>query len=224
MRIDIISCAPALLESPFGHSIVKRAIDKGLVEIHLHDLHQFPINKHGQIDDYPFGGGGGMVLRAEPLAACIRQLQATVRYDHVLFMTPDGERFSQDLANRFSLCGNLLLICGHFKGIDQRIRDLFVTMDVSIGDYVLTGGELAAAVVVDAIVRLLPGAISDEVSALTDSFQDGLLGAPVYTRPAEWEGMTVPDVLTSGDTPKIEAWRFDKQVEKTTKLRPDLLR
>ena len=223
MRIDILTCQPELLDSPFSHSILKRAADKGLVEIHLHQLRQWAVNKHGQIDDYAFGGGAGMVLMAEPLVRALRELSAARTYDAVIYLTPDGELLRQPLVNRFSLLENIVLICGHYKGIDERVRERYVTHEVSIGDYVLSGGELAAAVLTDAIVRLLPGVLNNEESALTDSFQDGLLAPPVYTRPATFEGMEVPAVLQGGDHVAIEEWRFEQAVARTKARRPDLL-
>lgn len=223
MRIDIVSCVPDLLESPLSHSILKRAQDKGLLEVHVHDLRDYAEGKHRQVDDYPFGGGAGMVLKVEPVAKCIRALQAEREYDEIIFMTPDGKVFDQPTANRLSLGKNLLLFAGHYKGLDQRARDLFFTMELSIGDYVLSGGELPALVVTDAIGRLLPGVLSDERSALSDSFQDQLLDAPVYTRPAEFEGHHVPDVLRSGHQAKIEEWQEEMSYQKTKDRRPDLL-
>lgn len=223
MRIDIISVAPDLLESPFNHSIVKRAQEKGLVKIVLHDLRAYGLGNYKQIDDTQFGGGAGMVLMIEPISNCIRALQAQRVYDEIIYMTPDAKTLNQSTANRLSLKGNILILTGHYKGVDQRIRDKFITKEISIGDYVLTGGELAAAVLVDAVVRLIPGVIGDEQSALTDSFQDNLLSPPVYTRPAEFEGMKVPDILLSGNFPKIEDWRNEKAYERTQNIRPDLL-
>ncbi|WP_375435633.1 tRNA (guanosine(37)-N1)-methyltransferase TrmD [uncultured Hymenobacter sp.] len=223
MRIDIVTCQPDLLVSPFAHSIVKRAQDKGLAEIHLHDLRRYAINKHGQIDDYVFGGGAGMVLRVEPIAACFDELLAQRRYDAVIYMTPDGETMRQPLVNRLSLADNLLVLCGHYKGVDERIRQAYITHEISVGDYVLSGGELGAAVLVDAVVRLLPGVLGNEESALSDSFQDNLLAPPVYTRPAEWRGQEVPEILLSGNTPQIDVWRHDQALERTQKRRPDLL-
>ncbi len=223
MRIDILTVLPELLESPFSHSILKRAQNKGLLEVHTHHLRDFTPYKHGQVDDYQFGGGAGMVMMPEPLATAIEALQKEHAYDAVIFLTPDGKRFEQKDANALSLNKNLLLICGHYKGIDERIRQHFVTMEISIGDYVLSGGELAAAVVVDAIGRLLPGVLNDETSALTDSFQDGLLAPPVYTRPADFRGWQVPDILLSGDPKKIDAWRYEQSIERTETRRPDLL-
>jgi tRNA (guanine37-N1)-methyltransferase len=224
MRIDILTCQPVLLESPFAHSIVKRAQDKGLAEIQVHDLRDYAINKHGQLDDYVFGGGAGMVLRVEPIAAWIDELQAQRTYDAIIYLTPDGETLRQPLANRLSLLGNIILLCGHYKGVDQRIRDQYVTHEISVGDYVLSGGELGAAVLVDAVVRLLPGVLGNEESALSDSFQDGLLAPPVYTRPAEWRGLAVPEILLSGNTPKIEEWRHEQALARTQAKRPDLLK
>ncbi|MCC3157211.1 tRNA (guanosine(37)-N1)-methyltransferase TrmD [Hymenobacter sp. 15J16-1T3B] len=223
MRFDIITCQPELLVSPFAHSIVKRAQEKGLADIHLHDLRQFAINKHGQIDDYAFGGGAGMVLRPEPIAACIDGLRAERAYDAIIYLTPDGPTFRQAAANRLSLLRNVILLCGHYKGVDERIREEYVTEEISVGDFVLSGGELGAAVVVDAVVRLLPGVLGNEESALSDSFQDNLLAPPVYTRPAEWRGRTVPAILMSGDTPKVEDWRHEQALQRTQQRRPDLL-
>ena len=223
MRIDILTCQPELLESPFAHSIVKRAQEKGLAEIHLHQLRDRAINKHGQIDDYVFGGGAGMVLRVEPIASWIDELQAQRTYDAVIYVTPDGETLRQPLANKLSLLGNVLILCGHYKGVDQRIRDHYVTHEISVGDFVLSGGELAAAVLVDSMVRLLPGVLGNEESALSDSFQDDLLAPPVYTRPAEWRGLAVPEILLSGNTPKIEDWRHEQALARTEAKRPDLL-
>ncbi|GEO06424.1 tRNA (guanine-N(1)-)-methyltransferase [Adhaeribacter aerolatus] len=223
MRFDIISVQPDLLLSPLGHSIVKRAQNKGLVEIHIHDLRQFAINKYGQVDDYAFGGGAGMVMMIEPIAKCINNLQAERTYDAVIYMTPDGETLRQPLVNRLSLLQNVIILCGHYKGVDERVRQKYITYEISIGDYVLSGGELGAAVLTDAIIRLIPGVLNDESSALTDSFQDGLLAPPVYTRPADYEGMKVPDILLSGDTPKVEQWRFEQAIARTRQRRPDLL-
>jgi len=223
MRIDILTCQPELLESPFAHSIVKRAQEKGLAEIHLHQLRDRAINKHGQIDDYVFGGGAGMVLRVEPIASWIDELQAQRTYDAIIYVTPDGETLRQPLANKLSLLGNVIILCGHYKGVDQRIRDHYVTHEISVGDFVLSGGELAAAVLVDSMVRLLPGVLGNEESALSDSFQDDLLAPPVYTRPAEWRGLAVPEILLSGNTPKIEDWRHEQALVRTEAKRPDLL-
>jgi len=222
MRIDIIAAVPGLLEGFINHSMVKRARDKGLAEIHLHNLHDYGIGRYRQIDDYPFGGGAGMVLMAEPLATCIDKLLAERNYDQIIYLTPDGEKLEQARVNQLSLAGNLLLICGHYKGIDHRIRDLYVTLEISVGDYVLTGGELAAAILTDAVVRLLPGVLGNEESALSDSFQDDLLAPPVYTRPEVFREQRVPDVLLSGDHARIAAWRHEQSVERTRRLRPDL--
>ena len=224
MQIDIIAVAPELLDSPFSHSIMKRAQDKGLLSVRCHNLREWAINKHGQVDDYQYGGGAGMVMMCEPLSNAIEHLQKTTTYDDIIYMTPDGETFNQGMANYLSMKGNLLIICGHYKGIDQRIRDLYVTKEISIGDYVLSGGELAAAVVVDAIGRLIPGVLNDETSALLDSFQDNLLAPPVYTRPAEFKGLKIPDILLSGDPVKIEDWRSEQSLQRTKERRPDILR
>lgn len=223
MRFDIITCQPDLLDSPFSHSILKRAQNKGIVEIQVHDLRKYAINKHGQIDDYAFGGGAGMVMMIEPIARCLADLKAERTYDAVVYMTPDGQRLTQPLVNRFCLLQNVVVLCGHYKGVDERVRTEFVTHEISIGDYVLSGGELAAAVFTDAIIRLIPGVLNDESSALSDSFQDSLLAPPVYTRPADYQGLKVPDILLSGDTPRIEQWRFEQAVERTRQRRPDLL-
>lgn len=223
MRFDIISVLPGLLESPFAHSILQRAQKKGIAEIHVHNLREYSTNKHRNVDDYPYGGGSGMVMSLEPFAACIEKLQSERQYDEVIFMTPDGETLNQTIANQLSLGENVMILCGHYKGIDQRIRDLYVTREISIGDYVLSGGELPAAVLVDSIVRLIPGVLSDETSALSDSFQGELLDAPVYTRPAEWRGIRVPEILLSGDQAKINNWRHEQALERTMKRRPDLL-
>ena len=222
MRIDIISVLPELLESPFSHSILKRARDKGLLEVHVHPLRKWAINEYGQVDDYQYGGGAGMVLMCEPLAAAIDELKKERNYDEIIYMTPDGKAFNQGLANQLSLKNNLLIICGHYKGIDERIREHYVTMEISIGDYVLSGGELAAAVVTDAIGRLIPGVLNDETSALFDSFQDNLLAPPVYTRPADFRGWKVPEILLSGDLKKIEEWRYEQSLNRTKLRRPDL--
>lgn len=223
MRIDIIAVIPELLTSPFEASILKRAQDKGLVEVHVHDLRKYGLNKYNQIDDYQYGGGAGMVLMIEPIDQCISELKAERDYQEVIYMTPDGETFNQGMANRLSMTENIIILCGHYKGVDQRVRDHFVTKEISIGDYVLSGGELGAAVVADAIIRLIPGVLNDETSALSDSFQDNLLAPPVYTRPPEYKGMKVPEVLTSGNFPKIEAWRHEEAVKRTKARRPDLL-
>lgn len=224
MRIDIISVVPSLMNSFFEHSICKRASNAGLVEIHLHDLHDFSNKKFRQVDDYPFGGGAGMVIAVEPLDNCIKALTKDRNYDEIIYFSPDGKVLNQGLSNQLSLKNNLLFICGHYKGIDERIREKYVTLEISIGDYVLSGGELAAAVCADSIIRLIPGAIGDESSALTDSFQDGLLAAPVYTRPASYDGMDVPEVLLSGHEKKIDAWRHEQSIQRTQKRRPDLLK
>jgi len=224
MRIDIITVLPELLESPFSHSIMKRAKDKGLLEVYAHNLRDTTPYKQGQVDDYQFGGGAGMVMMPEPLAVAIELLQKDRKYDEIIYMTPDGPLFDQKTANTLSLKENIMIICGHYKGIDDRIRQLYVTKEISIGDYVLSGGELAAAVVVDAIGRLLPGVLNDETSALFDSFQDGLLAPPVYTRPAEFRGMAVPDILLCGDPKKIEVWRHEESLKRTEERRPDMLR
>ncbi|WP_420155641.1 tRNA (guanosine(37)-N1)-methyltransferase TrmD [Siphonobacter sp.] len=223
MRLDIISAVPELLDSFFQNSIVKRAQDKGHVEVHIHNLHDYGIGKYKQIDDYPFGGGAGMVLMIEPIAQLLRKLQAERTYDEIIYTAPDGERFNQKTANTLSMAENLIILCGHYKGIDERLREIFVTKEISIGDYVLSGGELAASVISDAIIRLLPGVLGDETSALTDSFQDNLLAPPVYTRPSEWEGHKVPDILLSGHDAKIQDWRHEQAVERTQQRRPDLL-
>jgi len=222
MRIDIISVLPELL-SPLQHSIVKRAVQKGVAEIHIHDLREHGIGSYRQVDDYPYGGGGGMVLKPEPLAECLDKLLAERTYDEVIYLTPDGKTLNQKTANSLSLKNNLCLICGHYKGIDQRIRDTYVTSEISIGDYVLSGGEQAAVVLADSIIRILPGAIGDEMSALSDSFQDSLLAPPVYTKPEVWKGLAVPDVLLSGNHKAIDAWRLEKALEITKQKRPDLL-
>lgn len=223
MRIDIIAVVPELLQSPFEHSIFKRAVEKGLATVHFHDLRQYGLGNYKQIDDYSFGGGAGMVLMIEPIDACISALKAERTYDEVIYLTPDGETLSQPMANVLSLKENIIILCGHYKGVDQRVRDHFVTKEISIGDYVLSGGELAAAVLSDAIVRLIPGVLSDETSALTDSFQDNLLAPPIYTRPAEYKGWKVPDILLSGNTPLIENWREEQAYKRTEERRPDLL-
>ena len=223
MRIDILSAVPDLLQGPFSESIVGRARKAGVVEVEVHDIRKWTTDKHGKIDDTPFGGGAGMVMAIQPIVDAIADLKSQRDYDEVIYLTPDGERLGQARVNQLSLAGNLLLLCGHYKGIDQRIRDHVVTLELSIGDYVLSGGELAAAVLADAIVRLVPGAIGDGASALTDSFQDGLLAPPVYTRPAEWQGHKVPDVLLGGHHADIEQWRLDEAIKRTKLLRPDLL-
>ncbi len=224
LRIDIISCVPRLLDSFFDHSILKRAKDAGHAEIVVHDLRNYSEQKQKQIDDYAFGGGAGMVLGIETIARCIRHLQSIRVYDEIIYMTPDGERFQQGMANRLSMNKNLIILCGHYKGIDERVREHFITKEISIGDYVLSGGELPAAVVSDAIIRLMPGVLNDETSALTDSFQDNLLAPPVYTRPADFEGWKVPEVLLSGHERKINDWRMEQSIKRTEERRPDLLK
>ncbi len=223
MRIDIISVVPDLMRSPFAGSIMKRAQDAGLVSVHFHNLRDYSANNYKQVDDYPYGGGAGMVLMIEPIDKCIAQLKAARDYDAVIYMTPDGNVLDQGMANKLSLLNNIIVLCGHYKGVDQRVRDLYVTHEISIGDYVLSGGELAAAVLCDSLIRLVPGVLGNETSALTDSFQDGLLAPPVYTRPADYKGNKVPDVLTSGNTPKVEAWREKEALKRTKEKRPDLL-
>lgn len=223
MQIDIISVVPELMESPFSHSILKRAKEKGLLEVRTHNLRKWAINKHGQVDDYQYGGGAGMVMMCEPLANAIDELKKERAYDEIIYMTPDGEQFSQKKANQLSLKNNIIIICGHYKGIDQRLRDEYVTMEISIGDYVLSGGELAAAVVVDAIGRLIPGVLNDETSALFDSYQDNMLAPPVYTRPENWRDKKVPEILLSGDPKKIEDWRYEEALRNTQNKRPGML-
>jgi len=212
-----------MFEGPFSHSIVKRAKEKGLVEIHLHNIRDYAMDKHRRVDDYPFGGGAGMVMMIEPVLNCIEGLKNDRDYDEIIFMTPDGEKFDQPIANQLSILKNIILLCGHYKGIDERLREHVITREISIGDYVLSGGELAAAVVTDSIVRILPGVLGDETSALSDSFQDGLLSPPVYTRPADYKGWKVPEILLSGHDRKIDEWRYDQALERTKKRRPDLL-
>jgi tRNA (guanine37-N1)-methyltransferase len=223
MRIDIITLHPALLEGPFSHSILKRAQEKGLAEIHLIDLRNYATNKHKNVDDYPYGGGAGMVMMVEPIANCIEDLKSQRDYEEVIYMSPDGELFDQPMANQLSLKGNLIILCGHYKGVDERVREHFITKEISIGDYVLSGGELAAAVVADAVIRLLPGVLNDETSALSDSFQDNLVAPPVYSRPAEFRGWKVPDVLLSGHEANIQQWRYEESVKRTKERRPGLL-
>ncbi|MCM1036095.1 MAG: tRNA (guanosine(37)-N1)-methyltransferase TrmD [Bacteroides sp.] len=223
MRIDIITVLPEMLESPLGCSILKRACDKGLAEIVVHNLRDYTLDKHRKVDDYPFGGDAGMVMQIEPVDRCISALKEQRHYDEVIFTAPDGEILSQPLANRLSLLDNIIILCGHYKGIDYRIREHLITREISIGDYVLTGGELPAAIITDAIVRLIPGAIGDEQSALSDSFQDGLLEPPVYTRPAEYKGWRVPDILLSGHEARIADWKHTQAIERTRRLRPNLL-
>jgi tRNA (guanine37-N1)-methyltransferase len=223
MRIDIITCLPELLKSPFSDSILKRAIDKGLVTVNIHDLRAFSTDKHRTTDDYAYGGGAGMVMMIEPIDRCITMLKSERIYDEVIYLSPDGERFEQRMANALSIRQNLIMLCGHYKGVDERVREHLVTKEISLGDYVISGGELAAAVVSDALIRLIPGVLNDETSALTDSFQDGLVSPPVYTRPAEYKGWKVPDVLLSGHQARIEAWRNDQAESRTRLRRPDLL-
>lgn len=223
MRFDIITVLPQLLEGPLNHSIIKRAKEKGLVEIHIHDLREFSKDKHRSVDDYAFGGDAGMVMSIEPIDRAISHLMSQRSYDEIIYTSPDGSKFDQREANQLSLAENVIILCGHYKGVDQRVRDHLVTREISIGDYVLTGGELAAAVIADSVIRLLPGAISDETSALSDSFQDGLLAPPVYTRPAEYKGWKVPEVLLSGHAAKIDQWKHQQSIQRTRNLRPDLL-
>jgi len=223
MRIDILTVVPELLDGPFNHSIIKRAIDKKLAEVHVHNIRDYSNDKHKKVDDYAFSGGAGMVMTIQPIESAIETLSKQRKYDEIIYTSPDGETFNQKTANNFSSLNNLIILCGHYKGIDQRIRDHFITREISIGDYVLTGGELAAAIMSDAIIRLIPGVLSDETSALTDSFQDNLLSPPVYTRPADYKGWKVPEILLSGNLKKIEDWRLDKALEITKQRRPDLL-
>ena len=223
MRIDIITVSPELIKSPFEHSIIKRGIDKGIVEVHFHDLRNYAINKYGKIDDYQFGGGAGMVLMIEPIDKCISELLEQRNYDEIIYMTPDAKTLNQQMANKLSSVKNMIILTGHYKGVDQRVRDKFITKEISIGDYVLSGGELAAAILCDTVIRLIPGVLGDETSALTDSFQDNLLAPPVYTRPSTYKNMKVPEILLSGNFPKIEEWRHEEAVKRTEKIRPDLL-
>ena len=224
MRIDILTLFPSMMTMFFEESILSRAQKKGLVEVHFHDLHQYSLTRYGSVDDYPYGGGAGMVMAVEPLANCIEQLQRERRYDDVIYTAPDGEMLSQNMSNQLSLKENIMILCGHYKGVDERIREHFITKEISIGDYVLTGGELAAAVICDSVIRLVPGVIGDEESALSDSFQDGLVAPPEYTRPPEFRGWRVPEILLSGNHAKIEQWRYDQAVERTRQRRPDLLK
>lgn len=224
MRIDIISVVPDLLKSPFEHSIMKRAQTKGVAEVHLVNLRDYSTDKHKSVDDYAFGGGAGMVMQIEPIAACIEDLKSIRDYDEVIYMSPDGELFDQPLANRLSTLKNIILLCGHYKGVDERVREHLITREISVGNYVLSGGELAAAVIADAIIRLIPGVLNDETSALSDSFQDNLIAPPVYTRPAEFRGWKVPEILLSGHEEKIRQWRLDRSVERTQERRPELLK
>ena len=223
MRIDIISVVPELMHSPFAGSIMKRAQEANLVEVHFHNLRDYSANSYKQVDDYPYGGGAGMVLMIEPIDKCISKLKVARDYDAVIYMTPDADVLNQAKANKLSLMENIIVLCGHYKGVDQRVRDLFVTHEISIGDYVLSGGELAAAVLCDTLIRLIPGVLGNETSALTDSFQDGLLAPPIYTRPSDYKGHQVPEILTSGNTPKVDAWREEQALEITKRKRPDLL-
>lgn len=224
MRLDILTIFPQMFEGPFSHSIIQRAKKKGLTEIHLHNIRDYSSSKHLNVDDYPFGGNSGMVMMIQPIADCIEKLQSERNYDEIIFLTPDGELLNQAIANQLSLKGNLILLCGHYKGIDERIREKYITKEISIGDYVLSGGELAAAVVADSIIRLIPGVLNDETSALSDSYQDGLLSPPVYTRPADYKGLRVPDVLLSGNEKEIKKWNLEQAIERTKKRRPDLLK
>ncbi len=223
MRIDIITVVPELLKSPFEASIMQRSIAKGLVEVHFHNLRDYTDTKYKQVDDYQFGGGAGMVMQIEPIDKCISKLKSERDYDEVIYMTPDGETLDQGMANTLSLKGNIIILCGHYKGVDQRVRDHFITKEISIGDYVLSGGELGALILCDAVIRLIPGVLGNETSALTDSFQDGLLAPPIYTRPADYKGWKVPEILTSGNTPKVEEWREEQAYLRTKERRPDLL-
>ncbi|MFT4698029.1 MAG: tRNA (guanine37-N1)-methyltransferase [Flavobacteriaceae bacterium] len=223
MRIDIITVLPELLKSPFEASILKRAIEKGLVEIHFHNLRDFSTNNYNQIDDYQYGGGAGMVMMIEPIDKCISKLKAERDYNEIIYMTPDGETLNQGIANELSLKENIILLCGHYKGVDQRVRDQFITREISVGDFVLSGGELAAAIVCDSVIRLIPGVLGNETSALTDSFQDDLLAPPIYTRPSDYKGWKVPDILLSGNTPKVDEWRENEALKHTKNRRPDLL-
>ncbi len=223
MRIDIITVLPELIKSPFEASILKRASDKGLVEVHFHNIRDYTDKSYNQVDDYQFGGGAGMVLMIEPIDKCISALKSERNYDEIIYMTPDGETLNQQMSNSLSLLDNIIILCGHYKGVDQRVRDTFITKEISVGDYVLSGGELGAAVLCDTIIRLIPGVLNNETSALTDSFQDGLLAPPVFTRPAEYKGLKVPEILLSGNFPKIEEWREQEAIKRTKTLRPDLL-
>jgi len=223
MRIDILTVLPKLLEGPFADSILKRAQDKGLVEVVVHDIRQYSTNKHQKVDDYAYGGNAGMVMTIQPIHDCIKKLQSEREYDEIIYLTPDGETWKQSMANYYSLKGNLIMLCGHYKGVDQRLRDHVITREISIGDFVLSGGELGAAVLADSIIRLIPGVLNDETSALSDSFQDNLLAPPVYTRPADYQGWKVPEILTSGNFAEIEAWLFEESIKRTQERRPDLL-
>jgi tRNA (guanine37-N1)-methyltransferase len=223
MRIDILTIFPEIFAGPFDHSIMKRAVTKGLAEVHIHNIRDFAVSKHKNVDDYAYGGGAGMVMMIQPIADCITWLKDQRHYDEIIFLTPDGQQFDQKVANSLSLKENILLLCGHYKGIDERIREHFITMEISIGDFVISGGELAAAVMADSIIRLIPGVLNDETSALSDSFQDGLLSPPVYTRPAEYNGWNVPEILLSGNEKEIRAWQVEQAIERTKLRRPDLL-
>ncbi|HPG32533.1 MAG: tRNA (guanosine(37)-N1)-methyltransferase TrmD [Lentimicrobiaceae bacterium] len=223
MRIDILTIFPGMFDGPFSHSIIKRAVEKGHAEIHLHDIRDYSTNKHRNVDDYVYGGNAGMVMMIQPIADCIDKLKSERDYEEIIFLTPDGVLLNQHLSNQLSLKGNLILLCGHYKGIDERIREQYITLEISVGDYVLSGGELAAAILTDSIIRLIPGVLSDETSALTDSFQDNLLSPPVYTRPADYKGLKVPDVLLSGNDKEIKKWNMEQALERTRKRRPDLL-
>ena len=223
MRVDIITVLPEIMKSPFEGSMMKRAIDKGLVEVHFHNLRDYSTNKQKSVDDYQYGGGAGMVMNIQPIDDCITQLKSEREYDEIIYMTPDGETLNQKMANSMSMLGNLIILCGHYKGVDQRVRDMHITKEISIGDYVLSGGEMGAIILCDALFRLIPGVLSNETSALTDSFQDNLLSPPIYTRPAEYKGMKIPDILLSGNFPEIEKWREQKAYEHTMNRRPDLL-
>ncbi|MDR1345614.1 MAG: tRNA (guanosine(37)-N1)-methyltransferase TrmD [Bacteroidales bacterium] len=223
MRIDILTLFPDMFTGVFAHSIIHRAVERGLLELHIHNIRDYSTDRHHRVDDYPFGGGAGMVMMIEPIAACIEQLKGERHYDAVLFMTPDGKTFNQQKANRLSLHKNMMVLCGHYKGVDERVRELFIDEEISIGDYVLSGGEIAAMIIVDAVARIIPGVLNDETSALTDSFQDGLLSPPVYTRPADYQGHKVPDILLSGHAKKIEEWKTEQQLARTQARRPDLL-
>lgn len=224
MRVDILTVVPDLLVSPFSHSILKRAKEKGVAEIHIHNIRDFATNKYKSVDDYAFGGGAGMVMMMEPIVLCIEKLQSERKYDEIIYMSPDGKLLDQKMANSLSLLKNIIILCGHYKGIDERLRTHFITKEISVGNYVLSGGELAAAVLVDTVIRLLPGVLNDETSALSDSFQDNLIAPPVYTRPADFRGMKVPDILMSGNTREIDKWRHEQSVERTKQRRPDMLR
>ncbi len=223
MRIDILTIFPEMFEGPFNHSIIKRAIDRSLAEIHLHDIREYSTNKHKKVDDYAYGGGAGMVMTCQPIARLIEKLKSERTYDEIIFTSPDGEVLNQGISNKMSSYENIMILCGHYKGVDQRIRDLYITKELSIGDYVLTGGELAAAVIADSFIRLIPGVLNDETSALSDSFQDNLLSPPVYTRPYNFEGHQVPDILLSGNDKKIDEWRYEQALQRTKERRPDLL-